>query len=201
MRKMVSIYAAAALCAVALGSCGEQKTAVSEKSNEAIVLENIHARRSVRSYTDQPVEPEKVDKLIRAGMAAPTGRDIRPWEVIVVNERETLDKLAEGLPYAKMLNQVQLAIVVCGDVTKQPDYWFLDCSAMTQNILLAAQGMGLGAVWTAAYPYEDREAAVISVLGLPENIRPLNVIPIGYPAGDEQPKDKFDPEKVHYNGW
>lgn len=185
-----------------LWSCGQKEAAPAQtKSAEETVLENIHARKSVRSYAATPVEAEKVEKLVRAGMAAPSGRDQRPWEIVVLNERETLDKLAEGLPYAKMLTQAPLAIVVCGDVTKQPEYWFVDCSAVTQNILLAAQAMGLGAVWTAAYPYADRESAVTTVLGLPENVRPLCVIPIGYPAGNEQPKDKYDPAKVHYNKW
>lgn len=193
--------AAAAVCAVTLGACGDQKPPKDSKPEAETVLENIHARRSVRSYTDQPVDAAIVEKLVRAGMAAPTGRDVRPWEVIVVDDRGVLDSLAKGLPYAKMLTQAPLAIVVCGDVTKQPDYWFVDCSAMAQNILLAAQALGLGAVWTAAYPYPDRETAVIETLGLPENIRPLNVIPIGYPAGNEQPKDKFDPAKIHYNRW
>lgn len=201
MKKLFFTFAATGLCALAFNSCGSQTTVAEQKSNEEIVLENIHARKSVRSYTAQAVEEEKVDKLVRAGMAAPTGRDARPWEVVVLNERATLDKLAEGLPYAKMLAQAPLAIVVCGDVSKQPEYWFVDCSAMTENILLAAEAMGLGAVWTAAYPYPDREAAVTAVLGLPENVRPLCVIPIGYPAGDEKPKDKYDTAKIHYNKW
>ena len=201
MKKLFITCAVAGLCAMTFNSCGVQDAITNEKSAEETVLENIHARKSVRSYTAQAVEEGKIDKLVRAGMAAPSGKDVRPWEVVVVTDRAVLDRMADGLPYAKMLRQAPLAIVVCANVDKQPDYWFVDCSAMTQNILLAAEAMGLGAVWTAAFPYADREKAVTDALGLPENVRALNVIPIGYPAGDEKPKDKYDPAKIHYNGW
>ena len=147
--------------------------------------------------------------------------DRRPWEFVVVTDREALDSMAAKLPYAKMLTNAPLAIVVCGDTTLS-SYWYLDCSAVTQNILLAAEAIGLGAVWTAtypyadrmevvkkytglgavwtaAYPYEDRIDVVRQNTGLPENIVPLCVIPIGYPDGPQKAKDKFDPQRVHRN--
>ena len=137
-------------------------------------------------------------KILKAGMAAPSGKDVRPWELIVIDDREVLDSMAAVLPYAKMLKEAPMAIVVCGDTTKS-SYWYLDCSAATQNVLLAAEALGLGAVWTAAYPYEDRIDVVRQNTGLPENIVPLCVIPIGYPDGPQKAKDKFDPQRVHRN--
>ena len=120
------------------------------------------------------------------------------WEFVVVSDRAKLDSMAAALPYAKMLTQARNAIIVCGDSARS-FYWYLDCSAAAQNILLAAESMGLGAVWTAAYPYEDRMEVVRKYTHLPENILPLCVIPFGYPATKEQPKQKYDEKKIHYN--
>jgi nitroreductase len=159
-------------------------------------LEVIARRTSVRTYLDKPVEEEKVMALLKAGMAAPSGKDARPWEFVVVTDTAILNSMAAGLPYAKMLARAPLAIVVCGDTAASP-YWYLDCSAATQNVLLAAEALGLGAVWTAAYPYDDRIDVVRSALHLPEQVVPLCVIPVGYPVGTPRPKDKFNAAKIH----
>ena len=160
-------------------SCmGDQKQDETTLKSKA-VLENIAERKSVRKYLNKSVEEDKIDAMVKAGMAAPSGMDRRPWEFVVVTDREALDSMAAKLPYAKMLTNAPLAIVVCGDTTRS-SYWYLDCSAATQNVLLAAEALGLGAVWTAAYPYEDRIDVVRQNTGLPENIVPLCVIPIGY---------------------
>ena len=168
------------------------------------VLHNILQRKSVRAYTDRPVSHEQLDTLIRAAMAAPTGRDMRPWHFIVLEGRHQLSPLAEQLPYAKMLAEAQAAVVVCGDMSvtdkegNPSRNWTFDCSAATENLLLQAEAMGLGAVWTGVYPYDERIEAVKQALHLPDHLIPLNVIPIGYPKGDPQPKDKYDPAKVEY---
>ena len=141
------------------------------------------------------------DKLIRAGMAAPSSRDRRPWEFIIVTDRKALDTMAEGLPFARMLKETRQAIVVCGDTIKSSNAWFLDCSAASQNLLLAAESMGLGAVWTAVYPYPDRIEIVRKELRLPDHIMPLNVIPVGYPMQKETPKNKYNVQQIHHNGW
>lgn len=164
-------------------------------------LKVIHNRKSVRHYTDQAVTTEQIELLLQAGMAAPTAVNRQPWVFYVVTRRETLDSLADQLPYAKMLTQAQAAIVVCGDMEKAGNmkdkgYWVQDCAAATQNILLAAESIGLGAVWTAVFPYDDRSASVINTLKLPVHHVPLNVIPIGYPTGEDLPKDKWKPENV-----
>lgn len=168
------------------------------------VLHNILQRKSVRAYTDRAVSHEQLDTLIRAAMAAPTGRDMRPWHFIVLEGRHQLSPLAKQLPYAKMLAEAQAAVVVCGDMSvtdkegNPSRNWTFDCSAATENLLLQAEAMGLGAVWTGVYPYDERIEAVKQALHLPDHLIPLNVIPIGYPKGDPQPKDKYDPAKVEY---
>ena len=168
------------------------------------VLHNILQRKSVRAYTDRALSHEQLDTLIRAAMAAPTGRDMRPWHFIVLEGRHQLSPLAEQLPYAKMLAEAQAAVVVCGDMSvtdkegNPSRNWTFDCSAATENLLLQAEAMGLGAVWTGVYPYDERIEAVKQALHLPDHLIPLNVIPIGYPKGDPQPKDKYDPAKVEY---
>ena len=176
-------------------SCMEDQKQDEATLKSKAVLENISERKSVRKYLSKSVEEDKIDAMLKAGMAAPSGMDRRPWEFVVVTDRVALDSMAAKLPYAKMLTSVPLAIVVCGDTTLS-SYWYLDCSAATQNILLAAEALGLGAVWTAAYPYEDRIDVVRQNTGLPENIVPLCVIPIGYPDGPQKAKDKFDSKRV-----
>jgi nitroreductase len=169
-------------------------------------LEIIHQRKSVRNYTDQKVEKEKLEALVKAGMAAPTAVNKQPWAFVVIDDKEVLNQLGDALPYAKMAKKAGGAIIVCGDLSKalegwEQEFWIQDCSAATQNILLAAESMGLGAVWTAAYPAKDRMKSVIDILNLPEHIIPLNVIPIGYPKGIEKPKDKWKPENMHWQKW
>ncbi len=161
------------------------------------VIENILTRRSVRSYTDQDVEPEKIEAILEAGMAAPSGKNGQPWDFIVLTRREILDEMAERLPYAKMLREARVAIAVCADRTKSP-YWYVDCSAAAENILLAAHALGLGAVWTATYPYRDRMDVVKELCGLPGSYDSLCVIPVGYPAREARPKDNFDAGKIHH---
>ncbi|TVQ90703.1 MAG: nitroreductase family protein [Bacteroidetes bacterium] len=168
------------------------------------VLTIIHQRKSVRQYQDISVPEDKIETMLRAAMAAPTARNIQPWQFYVITSREILDQLAGELPYAKMLSQAPLAIVVAGDTPKgnpneeQIHNWKLDCAAATQNLLLAAEALGLGAVWTGVYPYKARIAAVSEALDLPSHIIPLNIIPIGYPLLDDRPKDKWDAEKVKW---
>ena len=183
--------------ALSVAACTPKTTGTPE-TNPA--LETIFSRTSIRTYQDRTVEPQKIELLLRAAMSAPSGKDQRPWEFVVVNERPILDSLAAALPYAKMLAQAPCAVIVCGSPARS-SYWYLDCSAAAENILLAAHSLGLGGVWTAAYPYAERMEAVRSNLALPEGILPLCVIPIGYPAAVGEPKRKFDAGRIHYNGW
>lgn len=162
-------------------------------------LSVIMNRKSVRNFIkERPVSPENVEDLLKAGMSAPSSKDMRPWEFVVIDDRSILDKMAKELPTAKMLADAPMAIVVCGDIIRS-FYWYPDCAAATQNILLAAESLNPGAVWTAAYPYRDRMQTVINNINMPAQILPLAVIPMGYPEGKNNIKNKFDKQKIHRN--
>lgn len=186
-------------------SQSKQDTPAADSS--AAALEAIFTRTSVRSYDpDRAMSPDTVETLLRAAMSAPTAVNKQPWAFVVLDNREALDSLAEVLPYAKMLNHAPLAIVVCGDMDKAlegtaRDFWIQDASAATENLLIAAHALGLGAVWTGVYPDSERVEAVKNRLGLPSAIIPLCVVPVGYPEGEQTPKDKWNPGVIHYNRW
>lgn len=166
------------------------------------VIKNIMTRTSIRKYTDQPIKKADIETLLRAGMAAPTAVNKQPWHFVAVTDKAKLKELSGGR--GGMLEQCALAIVVCGNMEKAMpgkarEYWVQDCSAATENILLAAHALGLGAVWTGGYPMEDRMATISKALKLPETIIPLCTIVIGYPAESPTPKDKWKPENVSYD--
>jgi nitroreductase len=188
-----------ALTLVACERNQKQENAAFSSNNRT--LETILNRKSVREYLDREISPEIVRDLLKAGMAAPSSRDRRPWQFIVVSDKSILENLGNQLKNASMLKNANKAILVCGDTILSDNCWDLDCSAVTQNILLAAESMGIGAVWTAVYPYPDREAVVNEAFQLPENIRTLAIIPLGYPRGNHSPKDKFDETRIHYEKW
>jgi nitroreductase len=183
-----------------------EKKDMTEQKYDNETLKTIFSRKSVRHSINKDVSKEQLELIVKAGMAAPTAVNMQPWSFVIVKDRETLDKLADALPYAKMLFEAPAAIVVCAipewSIEEHPEkYSVIDCSAATQNILLAVESMGLGAVWTAAYPREERMKAVRNILGIPEKIIPLNVIPIGYPTGEDKPKDKWKPDRLHWEKW
>lgn len=192
------------LCLVLLMASSISGAAQSTENAMNETLKTIHNRKSVRTFSAQKVSKEQTEILLKAAMAAPSSKNNQPWCFYAITNPEMLKTLSERLPFAKMVANAPLAIVVCGDNTKgvtQPDQalnWALDCSAAAQNLLLAAESMGLGATWTGVFPYKDRVAAMQEILGLPSNIIPLNLIPVGYPAGDEKPKDKYKPENIRW---
>jgi nitroreductase len=169
------------------------------------VLDIIFSRKSVRHFKNEAVTKEQLELLMKAGMAAPSANNKQPWSFVGITERTILDHLAGVLPYAKMLSQAGGAIAVCGDLSRidpnKKEYWIQDCSASTENILLAAESIGLGAVWTALYPYKERYGAVQEACSLPEHVIPLCIIPVGYPTGEDHPKEKFKAENIHWNRW
>ena len=176
---------------------------LSYKSTVMNILDTIFARKSVRAYADEPVSPQEVETLLKAAMAAPSGRNIQPWRFVVVRDPAVKAKLAVG--FNKMIATAPVAIVLCGQTTKESGEpnrnWTADCAAATENLLLAAEAMGLGAVWTACYPYDERMSPAIEALGLPGDVKPYAIIPLGRPAGDSAPKDKWRPENIHYEKW
>jgi nitroreductase len=170
-------------------------------------MNTIFKRTSIRKYTTEPVLAEQIEMLLKAGMAAPSAMDIRPWEFIVVQERENLNKIMKIHPYSAMLKEAPLAIIVCADIEKsaykgfaEKKYWIQDCSAATQNIMLQAVEMDLGSVWLGTYP-KNIYKTIAEIFNMPENIIPVTMIAIGHPDGEVQPKDKFDKNKIHYEGW
>lgn len=184
-----------------LSSCCQESGSASADA----VLDNIMTRTSIRLYQSRAVESEKVEQILKAGMAAPSALNRQPWTFVVVDDKETLQKLFVNHP-RKTLTSAPMAIVVCGDMTKAiegvgREFWVQDASAATQNILLAAHALGLGAVWTGVYPLAERVEATRSILGLPEYITPLDIILVGYAAESPAPKDKWNQENVHYNRW
>lgn len=185
-------------------SCGSATptTTPAEVNVEDAIIENIMTRTSVRSYTSQAVEPEKIEILLKAAMAAPTGSNKQPWEFIVITDTAVLQKLPEVAGGMRMAAKAPLAIVVLGN-EETSSSWMLDCSAATENILLAAHAIGLGSVWCGAYSQTDpaRMDKLREVLSIPEGIDPLNVLILGYPDKDPEIKDKWKPEKIHYNSY
>ena len=171
------------------------------KVKQNAVLDNILNRKSVRNYIKgKEVTDEQINKILQAGMAAPTARNTQPWEFIVVKDRKTLDKLAQRNPYGKMLFDASCAIVIAGNKNRAPEneFWNQDTSAAAQNMLLEIEALGLGAVWVGNYPKEERMQAAKEELSLPENIIAFNIISIGYPAGKDKPKNKWNKDYIHY---
>ncbi len=167
-------------------------------------MEAIFTRQSVREYSSQAVPDELVQILLEAAMQAPSAGNQQPWHFVVVNERGQLNVLADVLPFGKMLPSAQLGIVICADLDleRYHGFWMQDCSNATMSILLAAHDQGLGAVWVAIYPAEDRITGVKKILGLPEKVIPLCVVPIGYPAvRPEAPARRYEENRLHHDRW
>jgi nitroreductase len=166
-------------------------------------MDAILSRRSIRKYTEQPVPDDAIDELLKAAMSAPSAGNQQPWQFVVIRERGILDEIPKYHPYSAMLKEASVAILICGDLKseKHKGYWVQDCSAATQNLLIAAQAKGLGAVWLGVYPRDDRVDGIRKVLGLPEHIVPLSLIPVGHKAEEKPPADRYDASRVHHNGW
>ena len=206
MKKLFILLAVAAtLC-----SCA------SRPATDQSALDVIMTRTSIRSFTGEPVSREQLETILKAGMAAPTAINIQPWRFVVLTEREKIDALFGEGRMGKTFGTAGAVIIVCGQTTEmrkpfgQPDapeeeweniFWYEDCSAATENILLAAHALGLGAVWTAGYPAMERIAPISAALGLPEKVVPLCIIPVGVPAENPVPKDKWKPENIHWEKW
>lgn len=197
MKKLILLACVALTCA----ACNQQP-----KIMENQAIQNIMTRVSVREFTGEKISEAQLDTLLRAAMAAPSAINKQPWAFIVVTDESLISQLGEALPYSRCSNHPAVAIVPCGDLSKaipgeMANFWINDVSAATENLLLAAHSMGLGAVWTGLHPDMNRAKMVQEMLGLPEHIIPLCVVPIGVPAEQPEVKDKFKPENIHFNKW
>ena len=207
---MKKIIVFAAMFAMALLSgCKAQDSA-------SAALDVIMTRTSIRSFTGDPVSKDQLETILKAGMAAPTAMNGQPWRFVVVTDKDKIASVFGSGPRSEMFTTAGAVIVVCGQTNfmrkpwGQPDapeelheniFWFEDCSAAAENILLAAHALGLGAVWTAGYPAMERIAPLAQALELPEDVLPLCIIPIGTPAENPEPKDKWNPDNIHWEKW
>lgn len=161
----------------------------------------LFSRRSIRAFTGEPVSPSDMRALLEAGMAAPSANNRQPWRFVVVADRPRLVQLAEVHPHAKMLATAGACIAVCGDLSAAPDFWIQDCSAATENILVAAAMLGLGTCWLGVHPRPDREKAIKELLAIPHGVGLLCLIAVGHPAENKDPRTQYDPTKVHRERW
>ena len=210
MKKFL-LMAAIAVCSAA--SCGGPQN---DQNSPKSAIDVIMSRKSVRSYTEEPVSDAQIQTILKAAMAAPSGMNVQPWRFVVVKDQVVKDALCKD-SFNKMIGQAPVVIVVCGETTvlRRPrgaaedaepvamdnGNWTADCAAATENLLLAVEALDLGAVWTACYPYEDRMKPTREALNLPEGITPYCIVPIGHPAAQEAPKDKWKEENIHYERW
>lgn len=166
-------------------------------------VEALVTRRAVREFTPEPVGDDEVETLLRAAMHAPSACNQQPWHFIVVTGRERLDAIAGVHPYAQMVKQAPLAVIVCGDLTLEtcPGNWAIDCSAAMENLLLAAHAIGLGGVWVGIHPVEQRVKDFRQLLSLPSYVMPLCLAAVGHPAGPLPKVDRFNADRIHRNGW
>lgn len=169
------------------------------------MMKAIFERRSVRKYTDQPVPPEEIELLLKAAMAAPSAGNEQPWHFIVIRDKEIMKQIMEVHPYSSMLKYAPVAIAVCGDLQLEKydvgGLWVHDCCAATENILLAAQDRGLGAVWLAVHPYPERITGFARILNLPEHVKTLSLVAFGYPMEKKPAADRYKPDRVHRERW
>ncbi len=166
-------------------------------------MEAILTRRSIRKYKAAPIPESLIHALLDAAMNGPSSGNAQPWHFVVVTDRKILDGIPKFHPYSDPVKEAPLAIVVCADLhlEKNKGAWVQDCSAAIENLLIAANAQGLGAVWLGVYPYEERVNGVRKLLGLPEHVITLGIILVGYPAEKKPPANRFKQERVHQNKW
>lgn len=199
MKKLLIVFT----MALSMISCAKKDATV---NCEQAALDVIATRVSVRQFTGDKLSNEQIDKILRAGMAAPTAVNKQPWAFVVVDDENVLSVLGQTLRSSRIENGASHAIVVCGDLNKALEgeaqgYWVEDTSAATENMLLAAHAMGIGSLWVGVYPISERVKAVREIIGAPEEIVPMCLVVLGVP--NEQPaiKDKYKEENIHYNKW
>lgn len=184
----------------------ESENQTTETMKQEAVLNAIQTRASVRQFTGEKITNEQIQTLLRCAMSAPSALNKQPWAFVVVTEDSLIRQMGEALPNSRCGNGAACAFVMCGDLSKAIEgegqgFWINDVSAATENLLLAAHAMGLGAVWTGVYPSSERTAQVQAMLGLPEHVIPMCIVPVGVPAEQPAVKQKFKEENIHYNRW
>ena len=166
-------------------------------------IEAIYTRRSIRKYKKEKLSPEIIDKLIRAGMQAPTAGNQRPWHFLIVENTDVILQLPVVHPYAQMVRDAPIIVVICGDLNleKHVGYWDQDCAAASMCMCLAAHEIGIGSCWLGVHPRQDRIDGIRDILKLPANIIPYSVIVLGYPDEELEIIDRFLPDRIHIEKW
>jgi len=166
-------------------------------------IDAILSRRSIRKYSKKPVSDKFIKKLLETAMNAPSAGNEQPWHFIIINDPQILSKIPTFHSHANMLKEASFAFLVCSDLhlDKHNSMWVQDCSAATENILIAAHAQGLGAVWLGVYPREERINGLKNLLNIPEHIIPFSLISVGYPAEQKPKTNRYDDSRVHYNEW
>ena len=168
-------------------------------------MDQIFTRRSIRAYTNKPVEKEKIELIIKAGMYAPSAKNSQPWYFVVITDREKLDKTPEIQPYTQMSKLAQVAILVCAKPEASPMYFQQDIGAVVENMLIEVNHLGLGACWCGVYPGEAATEGFKKLCNLPDDILPIAYVPIGYPdTSTHLPRPhgrRYDESRIHYNEW
>lgn len=217
MRKPILLFCVAILGMATFTSCNNKVESPEASIDPAeATMYTILNRKSVRSYNGEAIPADVMEHLLRAAVAAPSGMDVRPWHIVVMTDKSKYEEAFAGNFNMEKFMQSGAVVVFCADTTvtrpprESPDapavtapnpIWRDDMGACTENFLLAAEAYGLGAVWTACYPFADRMVPIAAYLNLPGNIVPYAIVPVGYPTGDNQPKDKWDTTRIHYERW
>ena len=167
------------------------------------VIKAIIERRSIRRYSGKPVDKREINLLLKSAMYAPSARNQQPWHFIVIDDRVLLGRIMKVHPYASMLSGASAAVLVCGDDTLElsKGYWSVDCAAATQNLLLAAHALGIGAVWLGVYPRQERQDGIGEIFELPAHVHPFSLVSLGYPGENIDIPERFRPERIRWNRW
>lgn len=206
----IMILLAGALVAVSVRLSVVQKTAesIDPAASQSAAIDCIMTRTSVRAYTDKKADEKTIETILKAGMAAPTAANQQAWNFVVITEDSLKNRIAESFEYTKMVKDCAFAVVVCGNMKKlfegdmeKGGFWVQDCSAASENMLLAAHALGLGGVWCGIYPLDDRVEKLSEILNLPPSLTPLNILSFGYPQQDAAPKNKWQRHKIHFNAY
>lgn len=213
--KTLKFFAISAFALLLCASCSNKSTdnpdaafdgdSIEFISSEDVVIESIMSRRSIRQFTKDTISDAQIEKILRAGFAAPTALNKQPWAIEVVNDTTLLRQMAAELPHTR-LETADVAFIILGDMERTIDgdgrnYWVVDCSLMAENMMLAANAMGIGSCFTGGWPTTERAAVMRRHLSIPSKYEVLGMIPMGYPAEYPAVKDKWRPEAVHYNKW
>ena len=167
-------------------------------------LQALFSRRSIRKYRPAAVPDETLRTALEAAMSAPSAGNQQPWHFVIIDDRETLDRIPSIHPHSLMCREAPVAVLVCGDPTleKHVGYWVQDCAAATENLLVAVHASGLGGVWVGVYPREDRVIGLRRLLNIPEQVIPFALVPIGHPAEPKPPRpDRYNQARIHKNTW